>query len=100
MPTMNTSNAPTCGRGQHRLRSGRKSSHGGSRLAASTTGRQTGSARLVGGSPELPSGEARPQGPGMSHDRGVANRILLVDDDERIRASMRLVLEDEGYVVE
>ena len=36
----------------------------------------------------------------MSHDRGVANRILLVDDDERIRASMRLVLEDEGYAVE
>ena len=36
----------------------------------------------------------------MRHDHGVANRILLVDDDERIRASMRLVLEDEGYVVE
>ena len=30
----------------------------------------------------------------------MANRILLVDDDERIRASMRLVLEDEGYAVE
>ena len=28
------------------------------------------------------------------------SRILLVDDDERIRASMRLALEDEGYTVE
>jgi DNA-binding response OmpR family regulator len=27
----------------------------------------------------------------------VANSILLVEDDERIRASMRLALEDEGY---
>jgi len=30
----------------------------------------------------------------------VPSRILLVDDDERIRASMRLALEDEGYTVE
>jgi DNA-binding response OmpR family regulator len=30
----------------------------------------------------------------------VATRILLVDDDERIRASMRLVLEDEGYALD
>jgi len=30
----------------------------------------------------------------------VPSRILLVDDDERIRASMRLALEDEGYAVE
>jgi DNA-binding response OmpR family regulator len=30
---------------------------------------------------------------------GVPSHILLVDDDERIRASMRLVLEDEGYTV-
>ncbi len=29
----------------------------------------------------------------------MANRILLVEDDERIRASMRLALEDEGYDV-
>lgn len=29
----------------------------------------------------------------------VANNILLVEDDERIRASMRLALEDEGYEV-
>ncbi|HEV2360952.1 MAG TPA: response regulator transcription factor [Acidimicrobiales bacterium] len=29
----------------------------------------------------------------------MANRILLVEDDERIRASMRLALEDEGYEV-
>ncbi len=28
------------------------------------------------------------------------SRILLVEDDERIRASMRLSLEDEGYEVE
>jgi DNA-binding response OmpR family regulator len=27
----------------------------------------------------------------------VASRILLVEDDERIRTSMRLALEDEGY---
>jgi DNA-binding response OmpR family regulator len=29
----------------------------------------------------------------------VSSRILLVEDDERIRASMRLALEDEGYDV-
>jgi DNA-binding response OmpR family regulator len=28
------------------------------------------------------------------------SRILIVEDDERIRSSMRLALEDEGYVVE
>ncbi len=30
----------------------------------------------------------------------MSNRILLVEDDERIRASMRLALEDEGYEVD
>jgi len=30
----------------------------------------------------------------------MGHRILLVEDDERIRASMRLSLEDEGYEVE
>ncbi len=30
----------------------------------------------------------------------MANRILLVEDDERIRVSMRLALEDEGYQAE
>ncbi len=29
----------------------------------------------------------------------MASRILLVEDDERIRASMRLSLEDEGYEI-
>src|ERR1035441_9201817 len=28
------------------------------------------------------------------------SRILIVEDDERIRSSMRLALEDEGYTVE
>ncbi len=28
------------------------------------------------------------------------NRILLVDDDERIRIALRLALEDEGYVID
>src|SRR5258708_39197236 len=36
----------------------------------------------------------------MSDDRAVPSRILLVDDDERIRASLGLALEDEGYTVE
>lgn len=30
----------------------------------------------------------------------MADRILVVEDDERIRASLRLVLEDEGYAVD
>ncbi len=30
----------------------------------------------------------------------MASRILLVEDDERIRTSMRLSLEDEGYEIE
>jgi DNA-binding response OmpR family regulator len=30
----------------------------------------------------------------------MSSRILLVEDDQRIRASMRLALEDEGYEVE
>ncbi len=30
----------------------------------------------------------------------VLARILLVEDDERIRASMRLALEDEGYIID
>ena len=30
----------------------------------------------------------------------MSGRILLVEDDQRIRASMRLALEDEGYEVE
>ena len=28
------------------------------------------------------------------------SRILIVEDDERIRSSMRLALEDEGYAVD
>ena len=31
---------------------------------------------------------------------GAMSRILIVEDDERIRSSMRLALEDEGYAVE
>ena len=30
----------------------------------------------------------------------MSSRILVVEDDERIRASMRLALEDEGYEVD
>ncbi len=30
----------------------------------------------------------------------MAHKVLLVEDDERIRASMRLSLEDEGYEVD
>jgi DNA-binding response OmpR family regulator len=29
----------------------------------------------------------------------MASQILIVEDDERIRASMRLALEDEGYEI-
>src|ERR1035438_5578257 len=36
----------------------------------------------------------------LSDNGAMAHRVLLVEDDERIRASMRLSLEDEGYEVE
>ncbi len=35
----------------------------------------------------------------MVHDLHVSGRILLVEDDERIRTSLRLALEGEGYEV-
>ena len=38
--------------------------------------------------------------PIVREDVFMASRILLVEDDERIRTSMRLSLEDEGYEVE
>ncbi len=33
------------------------------------------------------------------HDGSVAASVLIVEDDARIRAALRLALEDEGYVV-
>ena len=36
----------------------------------------------------------------MGHDGGVGTRILTVEDDERIRAAVKLALEDEGWKVE
>lgn len=38
--------------------------------------------------------------PRTRNDGGVATRVLLVEDDERIRASLRLALEDEGYEID
>jgi DNA-binding response OmpR family regulator len=35
----------------------------------------------------------------MGHDVGVGTRILTVEDDERIRAAVKLALEDEGWTV-
>src|SRR4051812_14460408 len=35
----------------------------------------------------------------MRQDGGVGTRILTVEDDERIRTSVKLALEDEGWVV-
>ena len=37
--------------------------------------------------------------PPMGHDGGVGTRILTVEDDERIRAAVKLALEDEGWTV-
>lgn len=36
----------------------------------------------------------------VSDNRAVSTRILTVEDDERIRTSVRLALEDEGWVVD
>src|SRR5437016_7959768 len=36
----------------------------------------------------------------LRHAFDVGSRILVVEDDERIRASLRLVLEDEGHSVD
>lgn len=36
----------------------------------------------------------------VCHDEPVATRILLIEDDDRIRETTRLVLEDEGYEVD
>ncbi len=38
-------------------------------------------------------------GPQSDKTETVASRILVVEDDERVRASVRLALEDEGYEV-
>ena len=35
----------------------------------------------------------------IGHDGGVGTRILTVEDDERIRAAVKLALEDEGWTV-
>lgn len=35
----------------------------------------------------------------LGHDREVGTRILTVEDDERIRTSVKLALEDEGWTV-
>src|SRR5262249_44300222 len=35
--------------------------------------------------------------PSIRHDWGVGTRILTVEDDERIRAAVKLALEDEGW---
>jgi DNA-binding response OmpR family regulator len=42
----------------------------------------------------------RASGRDVGEDVCMASRILLVEDDERIRTSMRLSLEDEGYDVD
>lgn len=36
----------------------------------------------------------------VCHDEFMATRILLIEDDDRIRETTRLVLEDEGYDVD
>jgi len=36
----------------------------------------------------------------LGHHLGVSGRILMVEDDQRIRSSTALALEDEGYEVE
>ncbi len=36
----------------------------------------------------------------MGHHGGVGTRILAVEDDERIRAAVKLALEDEGWIVD
>src|SRR4051812_1736284 len=37
--------------------------------------------------------------PALCEDRGMAAQLLIVEDDDRIRAAMRLALEDEGYEI-
>jgi DNA-binding response OmpR family regulator len=41
-----------------------------------------------------------PSGLEGCEDGRVANRVLVIEDDDRIRETTRLVLEDEGYEVE
>jgi DNA-binding response OmpR family regulator len=43
---------------------------------------------------------ASPPIPPMTDNGTVTARILTIEDDERIRAAMRLSLEDEGYIVD
>ena len=42
----------------------------------------------------------RPEVSNLGDNGAMAHRVLLVEDDERIRTSMRLALEDEGYEVD
>ena len=43
---------------------------------------------------------AVPSGANLQASRAMGTRILTVEDDERIRTSVRLALEDEGWTVE
>jgi DNA-binding response OmpR family regulator len=43
---------------------------------------------------------ARASGFQLSDNTDMAQRVLLVEDDERLRASLRLVLEDQDFEVE
>ena len=40
------------------------------------------------------------RGPAIGQDVDVGTRILAVEDDERIRAAVKLALEDEGWTVD
>src|SRR5262249_59884330 len=67
------------------------------RRRAHARGGARGGAGGGGGPPAPPRGPGRAGGAGPAGRGGAPRRVLIVEDDEHIRESLREAFEDEGY---